>query len=143
MRLYIAAPLGEAKEARTVAGSLASVGHIIDSTWHREGGDVADAADGATRLDRLTQNIIDLNAAEAVVALMSWGNPRATNCEIGYALAKGKRVIWLDCTSYHTNANIFDAHPLVTQVRNVSECIAALARMQASAARETMPGVGA
>ena len=138
MRIYIAAPLACGYLARHAADSLRAERHTVLSTWHeidRSG----DPLEHGSRLGQLAANLSELDAADVVVALMSHGTPRATNVEIGYAIARGKRVVWQ--ANNGENANLFNAHPLVMQTRTASETAAALERM-ARTVRDTLPDAG-
>lgn len=119
--VYVAAPLAMAALANRVAVALANAGHEVCSHWHN-GGVVKESRDPVERHAALMDNIADMSEALAVVALTHIDNPRATYGEIGWALASGKSVIWVQGTE-GDGSNLFDAHPLVERlfVRHGSE----------------------
>ncbi len=117
MKVYIAAPMGEAVSADELAVYLRMVGYVVVSDWHRTClGVKSDPASRSERLNALTHNMHDLDMCDVVVALTNCGNPRATYCEIGYALSNGKPLLWVQGEGGE-GANIFDAHGLVTVTR--------------------------
>lgn len=117
--IYLAAPLAQAHVARLLATMLASAGHRITSTWHATAATV-DPTHIHDRRACLADNLQDLTRADLVVAWTAEGTPRATLCEIGHALATGKPVVWVQGAGGE-GANIFDASPLVTVVREHRE----------------------
>jgi nucleoside 2-deoxyribosyltransferase len=126
MKVYVAAPFAFAPHAAVIASILERDGHAITSTWHRDtlglGGDPLAVARRKAILD---VNIRDLRAAEVLVALTARGTPRATNAEIGFALALGMPVVWWQSPNWD-GANIFDAHELVRVVTDYDEIPAAV-----------------
>jgi nucleoside 2-deoxyribosyltransferase len=128
MRIYIAAPLAQAPAANEAALRLEAHGHEVVSSWHRvvsSEGWQSDPEPDRVRARILSENLADLDGAEAVLALCHEGTPRATFAEIGYALARGLTVVWSH-GSERQGRNIFDAHPLVRRVE-ASELPLALA----------------
>lgn len=130
--IYIAAPLAEAGMCCGVADACRLQGGSVISTWHevvyqalqRSGVPSADPGrfETAERRAILSVNIAELAACDTVLAITDRGLPRATFAEIGYALALGKRVVWLQ--GYHgAGANIFDAHPRVTKCEILVQAI--------------------
>lgn len=139
LRVYVAAPLAHAVLACFVADELSRLGHAIVSRWHRRvvgASNVLVAAERdaeavtigvsapnerSARLDALNGNLLDLDEAEAVVALAHVGEPRATIAEIGYILGfgslreEGPTVVWVQGTDGR-GRNLFDAHQYVRRV---------------------------
>lgn len=89
------------------------------SSWHSAvvaSGATSDPDDERSRAEILSTNLADLHRADVVIALCDDGTPRATFCEIGFALAIGKRVVWVH-GERGEGRNSYDAHPLVARVR--------------------------
>lgn len=123
-RVYFAAPLALAPRARELAAILRERGCEILSTWIFTT-DAVDPTREDVRKNIMVGNLLDLMAADVVVALLDDGNPRATLVEIGYAIAKRKPVIWLHAEDGR-GRNIFDAHDQVTRVTSWDGVIGAL-----------------
>jgi nucleoside 2-deoxyribosyltransferase len=125
-KIYVAAPFAYAPHAFVVAHMLERDGHAVTSTWHRDtlglGGDPLATARRKAILD---VNLRDLRAAEVLVALTARGMPRATNAEIGFALALNMPVVWWQSPNWD-GANIFDAHELVRVVTDYADIPAAV-----------------
>lgn len=105
-KIYIAAPMDQYKAARLTASNLKDCGHTITSTWHDLVGN--DTVEPSTRGDRqkiLIQCMAEVDEADGVYFLSGYGTPRCALVEVGYALAKGKRV------AFSTPHNIADSHP--------------------------------
>ncbi len=113
MRIYLAAPLALVNDAKFASRHMVSRGHEVVSTWHEFvfRGD-KDPLNPVARREILELNIRELEKAQFVVAIMTYGVPRATYSEIGYALALSIPVVWIG----DGNVNIFNAHPLSTTV---------------------------
>lgn len=115
MKVYVAAPYAEAKRAQAFANELSVFGpEYIVSTWHRDALPV-DSTDDSVLAAGMWQDITELERAEVVVALTSRGSPRATFSEIGWALARGKVVVWVHGPA-REGTNIFAQHGLVRRV---------------------------
>lgn len=124
--IYIAAPLGEAGRACEVARKMSGANFRVNSMWHwnvmdaqRETGCAIEDSEGAARREDLEKNLADLRDADVVLVLLDRGRGRCTLVEIGYALALGKRVVWLG------ERNLADAHPNVTYVETEGAAIEA------------------
>lgn len=116
--VYVAAPLGAAHLATWVADELVRRGFDVVSRWHRwvgEAGQTSDPVDDTAREHILESNLEDLNRADVVVALTQVGTPRATFCEIAWALGNGLPVVWVSGPQ-GAGRCIFDAHRLVRRV---------------------------
>lgn len=114
---YIAAPLSQARAASELAADLLERGIVATSRWHNAvvaAGATRDPESEQTRREVLTENLADLEAASAIVALCHAGTPRGTLHELGYAVARGLPVVRTHFGA--TGRDIFDAHPLVTRV---------------------------
>ena len=79
----------------------------------------------------------ELHRADVVVAQLQYVSedriPRATYCEVGWALCAGKRVVW--CRDPHSRiaTNIFDAHPLVTLCTSAHDLLGTVRRVAEAA----------
>jgi nucleoside 2-deoxyribosyltransferase len=111
MRLYVAAPLAQAPMAQAMALDLYRLArHVSVSTWHVDLPEHAtDPQDVHVRQRILAANLQDLDMADAVVALMHTGTPRATIGEIAWALSEGKHVVWCSGPG-GIGRNLWDAH---------------------------------
>ena len=113
--VYIAAPLGHAPLASALARELRGWGHSITSRWHDAIAPLRPRVDPIQEVVRFTvlaNNLVDLTRADCVVALLHRGKPKATLCEVGWALARQKPVIWFHDDRPRTR-NVFDSHGLV------------------------------
>lgn len=119
--IYIAAPLDECHVAKLIARTLRQACYRVISTWHVEvkHGD-KDPPSPEVRRQILATNIDQIDRSRLVVAWTGAGVPRGTYGEIAWALATGKRVIWIQGRD-GAGAMIFDAHHNVTILRDVSE----------------------
>ena len=125
LRVYIAAPLSAARQACDYAAALSSAGWLVVSRWHRialSSGDTIDPAGDTPRAAILAANIRDLESADMVFAYTAFGTPRATYCEIGWALALATPVVWLHADG-GAGRNIFDAHELVYRVTTIEDAL--------------------
>lgn len=111
VKIYVAAPMDRIDKAKDIARRLAADGHEIVSTWHVicQVGD-HDPLEQKTRSDILYHNLADLDKAVAVVAYVAGGTPKATWGEVGWALAKGKYVLFAVAPGANAARSIFDAH---------------------------------
>lgn len=116
MNIYLACALNCSDQARGIARILEMGGHIIVSSWHDTAKESFDPSDDVVRGRILRTNLADLETAQVVIVFAHIGNPRATYCEAGYALAIGKRLVWVHNDSGDSR-NIFDAHSDVTRLR--------------------------
>jgi nucleoside 2-deoxyribosyltransferase len=128
--VYVACALGLFATANAVAEDLVKEGFTVVSTWHSLVAASApdqrrDPLDEAARRSILEANLIDLDRAELVLVMTFEGVPRATFCEAGYAIAKGKQVVWMASREGQGRC-IFDASPLVTRVTTVEAAAEAL-----------------
>lgn len=128
VRVYIAAPRTQANVADDLAMALADMGIRAVSRWHQSGPFEDDPTDPQEAITVLTGNLWDLCSANVVLALTAQGQPRATNCEIGYAIAKGIPVVWVSGEKGE-GANLFDRHQLVTALRFGSASTQAIASL--------------
>ena len=114
--VYIAAPLGEYRTARDLAGVARGLGFVVASTWHDTVDGSVETSDPARRKALAATCVKELGRADAVLAWTARGTPRATLSEIGYALAFGKPVLWMQGPA-GAGGNVFDASRHVTVVR--------------------------
>jgi len=121
MKVYLAAPLAEAPRVHQLAADLFDLGLHVVSTWHATTATV-DPHDEDVRLRVLEGNLAELAHADVLVAVTDRGTPRATFAEIGYALARRTRVIWL-AGAAGAGRCIFDAHTLVTRVTSWADVL--------------------
>jgi nucleoside 2-deoxyribosyltransferase len=132
VKIFISAPLACAGRAEEAADQLRVDGFEVVSRWHssvhREfvrTGETPPEPEGADRRRELELNLSDLRSADAVLVLLDVGRGRCALVEIGYALAEGKRVVWLG------ERNLADAHPNVTYAENLDAALEALKRVGA------------
>lgn len=116
LAVYVAAPLACVADAAMLAVDLRNAGHSVVSRWHAATAASEDPPDEQDRRRILTASLVDLDACEVLVALTHRGTPRATFCEVAWALALGRPVVWV-CGLNDEGRNIFDAHESVTSVR--------------------------
>lgn len=119
--VYLAAPLAHAAACRLVAMTLRAIGADVCSTWHATT-ETVDPTDVPTREAILQANLADMDRAEIVVALLHEGTPRGALVEVGYALAMGIAVVWVQGPNGE-GANIFDCHSRVKIVRSVGDAV--------------------
>jgi len=117
LNIYVAAPITQVHVACLIAQALTADGFTVTSSWHSlvQSTDRS-PLDPRVRQDVLATNLSDLHRAALVVAWTGAGIPKATYSEIGWALARGKRVVWIQ-NSEGGETNIFDADPGVTILR--------------------------
>ena len=123
-RVYIAAPLLRAADCRYVARLLAEREVETCSTWHATE-ERTDPWSELARVQILAANLSDLDRSDLVLALTTHYVPRATFSEVGYAIAQGKRVVWLHAAD-GTGRQMFDAHHLVSRVTSMESALAAV-----------------
>lgn len=117
MKLYMAGPYGEALRVNAIGNELSVYGaHYILSTWHVNPLP-AEAVDDSVLAAGMWQDIAQLERCEVVVAVTSRGTPRATYSEIGWALARGKSVVWVHGPE-RAGTNVFAQHGLVQRVQD-------------------------
>lgn len=132
MKVYIATALNNYAAAQALSDKLEASGHEVTSSWHRtvmsQAMDrvVGDPDNACVRRDILSTNLFDLAQADAVVALTPTTDGKATYCEIGWAIASWKPVIWLG----RAGRCIFDAHANVTIVNDVERIHTELRRIE-------------
>lgn len=119
MKVFLSMPSEDTLAASTLATKLMMAGHEVLSTWHRNPYCEKYPTDPAVRLEQLEINMRGIEAADVVVAASCTGIPRTTLSEIGYAIAKGRRVVWLQPFGPELRT-LFDAHPLVTRLAEPS-----------------------
>lgn len=127
--VYLAAPLSQARRMREWADRLELAGLDITSKWH-DTGDKADPHAIEVRRRILYANLYDMWRAHVVLVDTTDGVPGATLSEVGYALAFGKQVVWLQPPSRRADGvrytNIFDAHVRVQVVTSEPEVLPAI-----------------
>jgi len=123
-RVYIAAPLTCFRSANLAASILSRAGYRVVSTWH-ECPAASDPTDEEFREKILAENLAQLSGADVVVALCDQGVPRATLCEIGFAVGLGKPIAWR-CGLMGEGRNICDSHWLVHRFRAGDDIVAAV-----------------
>lgn len=126
LKVYLAGPIGECAAVCRFADEVNAIpGLMVVSDWHYEKvrtGDLFDPGDQATRAQVLDRNLVQMAVADVVVAITGRGTPRATFGEIGWTLAMGKPVVWLQRRN-GDGGNIFDVHKLVTRVFAVEQAL--------------------
>ena len=127
LRIYVAAPRALAGRANAFAKDLRANGQEVVSRWHVDGEPIVDPKSSDFRQKVLFENTVDLCQCDVLVALMDSGNPRATYCEIGYALAMEKHVIWISESGNDDLACIYDSHPKVKKMPRESHALRELA----------------
>lgn len=149
MILYFAAPLATAPRTDSLARAVALwSGCALVSGWHGAVAalpafDRGDPIDEQARRRILANNLADLARAECVVVLADQGTPRATLVEVGMALARGVRVVWVH--NGDRGRCIFDSHERVTRVDLAGVCeevaviCGAVARVERERAAEARP----
>lgn len=138
MRVYIATSLANFREAYAWAGKLRRSGHEVTSGWIEAVQAVIlstrlaprDPLSEAERKKILRTNVNELMSSDAVLAITQDDAGKATYCEIGFALAVGIRVIWLQ--SEGGGRNIFDADTLVTRTTDPTRVLPELRRIEFS-----------
>jgi len=108
VKIYVASAFKFAKRAQKLAYKLSNECYCVTSDWYN-----VSLTDKAAIFEK---NLCEISQCDVLVALTDVGNPRATYCEIGVALALGKRVVWIQ----HENgrgANDWDGAPNVTVVK--------------------------
>ena len=137
MRVYIATALANYNVAVLWASKLEKAGHTVSSHWHAEVRKASassivpvprDPFSEVERVAVLRANINDLMSSDAVLAITQDDAGKATYCEIGWALAAGIRVVWLQ--SEGRGRNIFDADTLVTRTTDEDRALPELRRIE-------------
>jgi nucleoside 2-deoxyribosyltransferase len=96
MKVYVAGALERRGDAQILAAYLRDEGHVVLSTWHDDRGAtrVAERAMSRARARSVwEENRGQIDICDVLVVVASG---RETLCECEYALARCKRVIWLD-----------------------------------------------
>lgn len=118
-RAYLAGALRLAPYLCRLGRALTTLtGCEIVSGWHDEVvrlGLVVDPHDRVALRAIYDANARDLARSHAVVAITHEGNPRATLCEIGAAIALGKPIAWVQGQDGR-GGNSYDASPLVRRI---------------------------
>jgi nucleoside 2-deoxyribosyltransferase len=113
-KLYLASALARCVHTCMVASGLAREFSIV-STWHRRAKPKdKDPRDDEERAAILSSNLVEIERADVIVALVDDGEPHCTYGEIGYALAVGKPVVWVHESA--TGRNLLDAHASVVRL---------------------------
>ena len=130
MRIYIATALSNVGFAAVWAHRFNRGGHVVVSSWiDAVGAHAVDPDDRVTRAGILETNLGDLHLADVVFAFTPDTKGKATYGEIGYALARGIRVLWL-APDGGVGANVFDSHSLVTRIEDPSRVMSDLRRIE-------------
>lgn len=115
LRVYVAAPRGEAYVAALLGEQLIHAGFTLVSRWverfHAQGDHVT--REQLAAIHRANQ--AELASADLVVAWTAEGEPKATYGEIGQALALGTRVLWIQGPG-GAGGNSYDTERLVRVV---------------------------
>jgi len=120
-KVFISAALRNVHNARIAASHLWTAGHDVVSTWHDTVSSNSQEPDlRAERAVILSDNFRDLELAQVVFVLTDNG-PRCALVEAGYALARGKRVMFVGETR-----NVADAHDNASWHATVQEAVEAL-----------------
>jgi nucleoside 2-deoxyribosyltransferase len=117
MRVALIGATEAREDIDALATHLVQRGFDVVTTWHRQrvakyprSFDDREAA--------LAINVAALDAADAIVMVAPDGTkPRSAFAELGYAIAKGKPVVWLAGRQQNTRC-MFDAHDLVAIIDN-------------------------
>ena len=113
-QIYLAAALTCASRMRAWAGEFSRDGFGIVSKWHSTYY-IADPYAPEVRREILLANLWDLRVADIIFADTTQGVPACTFAEIGFALALGKLVVWLQPDGLRADGVmakcIIDAHP--------------------------------
>ena len=115
--LYLAAPSEFADRAEQIGAELAklSADVAIVSRWHRTSVPKY-PTDASARADAVAMNIADMDRATHFVLLTDMGTPRSAFAELGYALGRGLRVVWVVGDQPEQRC-IFDAHVGVLAIK--------------------------
>lgn len=120
VRVYVAAPIGEAPIAELIAAALRKRGYSVESTWHRDAAAGRDPYLIYGKREALAINLRDMTRSEMTVVWTAGGTPRATYGEVTWTLAADKPVVWIQGPD-GLGGMIFDADPRVTVVSSVGE----------------------
>lgn len=133
MRLYLAGALATFPQIRTLAKLLEAQGHRVVSSWQDavyEG--QSDPRNALARQKIALACCEEIDLADVTIVRVHEGSPRGAYFEAGYAIAKGKPVIWLT-NEEHLGCPAFDAHPasiIVQSELELSLALAAIAGLQ-------------
>jgi hypothetical protein len=131
LSVYFAAPLAEAEAMCRLAWHWRAEVTVC-SRWHSAvSAGATDPRVPEVRRRILYENLVDIGGADVVLVDTRRGVPGATLCELGYALAMNKRVVWLQPVGGRRTdgvraTNIFDAHENVRVVHEEFEAWEAL-----------------
>lgn len=147
LRVYVAAPTGEAHVARLLGKRLDAEGYHVISRWTER----LDRQPAHPSRDVLTaihrENERELADADIVVAWTAAGEPKTTYGEIATAISLDTRVLWLQGADGR-GGNAYDTDPRVTVIRRADHSTAAawdalLAEVHLEHGRLLHLGVGA
>lgn len=139
--IYLASALSEAPGMRQWAMRIVNeIGLSVVSSWHDETF-TCDPVDVNVRRDTLENNLRDLRSADVLFIQTTSGEPSCAYVELGYAMARGTRCVWLQPPARRSDgkrfANIADSHRLVRIVTQDADVIPALLRVE-MASRDTL-----
>ena len=115
-KIYLAAKFEARGLLRGFIGPISAMGHTLTSLWM-----LRDEASGFPAASAARSDLADLDAADLLILDTSFPGGSGREVELGYALARGKRVwkVGPDC-------NVFHAHPDIRQFEDWSAVLAAL-----------------
>lgn len=127
MRIYVAGPLAAFQQGRALSKALETRGYRVVSSWHDvvEEGMIDPTCPDARQL-ACNACLEEVDLADVVVAMVAMPNPRGTYVEIGYAIGKGKPVIWAT-DKHRTGCSVFDMAPGCMVTESDGEIFLALA----------------
>lgn len=131
--VYVASAFGVYAEAHRLAVALTDARFEVASRWHglAKNGE-KETSDAALKRSRMVMNLADLARSDVMVFWTATGTPRAGYVEVGYALARGIPILWVQDGS-GAGSCLADGHPLVTVIRSADtvQVVRAVAAMVA------------
>lgn len=134
-KVFISAALKNVHSARIAVNKLWMEGFEITSRWHDETeADTQEPTDREARQKILGDNLRDLDEADAVLVLTD-GGPRCALVEAGYALARGKFVVFVGEVR-----NIADSHPNARAAESIEGGVSVLCNIEFGGSHSVQPG---
>lgn len=123
MKVYLAARFSRRDELATYREQLIRYGHTCECRWLTDPAHRIEVDDLRSNAHRFNQELAwhdlhDLAAADTCVFFAPGGSRGGCHVEFGYALAAGKRLVWVG-----ERGHVFSYLPAVEQFDTFEECM--------------------